>query len=320
MEGRGLVPLPFVISSREWTNSNGLSILEAMPSNLYRQALDSLSNDERTALESCLTWLGTHSGSLPDDPTDGARILANLQEEAHLVGDRDFGDASELADFLRLCAARFAACTPEERHRAFEEICDEFALRGLRVLREHLPDTLLRYVASRAVAANLIERMLGRFGRDDFDSGRLPPDILFTRLRRLWTPARLSTADRLAGRNKVFATFEHPAGAPRDDAKALSQALALSFWQNPRGGMELLVELTYPTDAVQNHRFPTIADAGWGCFFHPSPEEPPDGAKSSSCCGWSEPLGPHPPQPEIVHDNAPLQVLSHPPRLVGAIP
>lgn len=96
-----------------------------MPSNLYHQALDSLSDDERDALASCLEWLESHTGSLPDDPTDGARILANLQEEAHLVGDRDFGDAFELADFLRRCATRFAACTPEERHRGFQAVCDD---------------------------------------------------------------------------------------------------------------------------------------------------------------------------------------------------
>lgn len=188
------------------------------------------------------------------------------------------------------------------------------------MLREHLPDALLRYVTSRAVAANLIERMLGRLGRDDFDSGLLPPETLFARLRRFWRPARLRTTDRLAGGKKVFATFDHPEGAPREDAKRLSQALSLSFWQNPRRDMELLVELTYSTDAVRNHRFPTIADAGWGCLFRPAPEQVPDGSIPTACCGWTEPLGPHPPQPEIVHDNAPLQVLSEPPRLVGAIP
>ena len=209
---------------------------------------------------------------------------------------------------------------PEERHRAFEDVCDEFVLRGLQVLREHLPDALLRYVASRAVAANLIERMLGRRGRIHFDSGSLPPETLFARLRQLWRPARLRTTDRLAGGKKVFATFDHPEGAPREEAKGLSQALSLSFWQNPRREMELLVEFAYPTDAVQNHRFPTVANAGWGCLFRPAPEETPDGTRLSTCFGWTEPLGAHPPQPEIVHDNAQLQVLSHPPRLVGAIP
>jgi hypothetical protein len=117
----------------------------------------------------------------------------------------------------------------------------------------------------------------------------------------------------------VFATFEHPAGAPRDDATALSRALALPVWQRPRTEPEILVELSYPTAAVQDHRFATVADVHWGPLFRPSPEEAPEPARPASGCGWTEPLGAYPPQPEIVHRNAPLQVLSGAPRFVGWI-
>lgn len=190
---------------------------------------------------------------------------------------------------------------------------------GLRVLRDHLPDSLLRYTGSRTLAAKLIERMLGKRARDAFDREALPPEMAFTRLRDRWAPPRLDAADRLHRDDKVFATFEHPDGAPRDDATALSRALALPFWPGPRTKQEILFELSYPTDAVDGLRFPTVADAGWIHLFRPAAEEVPDGDRPATCCGWTEPLGPYPPQPEIIHDNAPLQVLSGPPRFVGSI-
>jgi hypothetical protein len=131
--------------------------------------------------------------------------------------------------------------------------------------------------------------------------------------------SRLEPNDRLHRDSEVFATFEHEAGAPRHDAAELSRALALPLWQSPRTGMEILFELSYATDDVEDHRFPTVADARWLHLFRPAPEQEPDGTVHASCYGWTEPLGPYPAQPEIVHDNAPLQVLSGPPRFVGEI-
>lgn len=204
-----------------------------MPSNLFRQALDSLPEDEREALGRGLDWLKTHAGLSPTRPTDGARIYENLQAEAHLVGDGAFGDPAELTGFLQRCSAGLDASSVPDRHRGYEEACEAFAGRGLQVPRTHLPDGLLRYTASRALAASLIERMLGTRARDAFNRGTLPADTAFTRIQGLWDPLRLDATDRLARGNQVFATFEHPAGAPRDDATAMSQALALPLWQAP---------------------------------------------------------------------------------------
>jgi hypothetical protein len=163
--------------------------------------------------------------------------------------------------------------------------------------------------------------MLGKLARDAFDRETLPPETAFSRLRVLWSASRLKATDRLRPKeeDKIFATFEHPAGAPRDEATALSRALALPFWQRLRTGLEILVELAYRTDAVEGYRFPTVADSGWVHLFRPAPDEAPASERSASCCGWTEPLGPYPPQPEIIHDNAPLRVLSGPPRFVGSI-
>lgn len=118
--------------------------------------------------------------------------------------------------------------------------------------------------------------MLGTRARDAFNRGTLPADTAFTRIQGLWDPLRLDATDRLAHGNQVFATFEHPAGAPRDDATAMSQALALPLWQAPRSGLELLIELAYATDTVGGYRFPTVADAGWIHLFQPSSEDAPD--------------------------------------------
>jgi hypothetical protein len=231
-----------------------------------------------------------------------------------------FGEPTELKGFLQRCSAGLAVSNEPDRHRGYEEVCEEFAGKGLQIPRTHLPDGLLRYTPSRTLAAMLIERMLGIRARDAFDRGTLPPQTAFARIQGRWEPSRLEAADRLSRGDKVFATFEHPDGAPRGDATAMSQALALPLWQAPRSGLEILIELAYATDMVGDYRFPTVADAGWIHLFQPSSEEAPDSAKPDSCCGWTKPLGPHPAQPEIIHDNAPLQVLSGPPRLVGEIP
>jgi hypothetical protein len=291
-----------------------------VPSNLYRQALGSLSDDERTAFTSWTSWLEAHTSSSPDGVRNGAKVLENLQTEAHLVGDGVFGDPSELAELLRCCASRLAPLPLPERPAGYDGVCQEFGGRGLRVPREHLPDGLLRYSRSRRSAADLIERMLGKRARDAFDRDALPPETLFSRLRSRWAASRLAPTDRLGRGEEVFATFDHLAGAPRDDAEALSRALSLPLWQGPRSGIEILVEMSYPTDAVADHRFPTVADAGWIHLFRPAPEEEPDSGRPETCCGWTEPLGPYPPQPEIVHDNAELRILSEPPRFVGSIP
>ena len=277
-------------------------------------------DDERTAFESWTSWLETHALSSPGGSQDGAKVLENLQAEAHLVGDRSFGDPSELAELLRCCASRLAPLPLSERPAGYDGVCQEYGGRGLRVPREHLPDGLLRYSNSRTMAADLIERMLGKRARDAFDRGALPPETLFARLRSRWAASRLAATNRLGRGEEVFATFEHPAGAPRDDAEALSRALALLMWQGPRSKIEILVEMSYPTDAVTDCRFPTAADAGWIHLFRPAPEEEPDSGRLETCCGWTAPLGPYPPQPEIVHDNAGLQILNEPPRFVGSIP
>lgn len=177
-----------------------------MPSTLYRQALGSLSDDEKTILESWTSWLASYTSSSPDASRDGARILANFEAEAHLVGDNNFGDPAELIGLLRCCASRLASLPPPERPAGYGAVCQEFGGRGLRIPREHLPDGLLRYTSSRTLAAEIIEHVLGKRARDAFDRESLPPETLFARLKSRWAVARLIPTDRLGRGNEVFAT------------------------------------------------------------------------------------------------------------------
>ena len=117
----------------------------------------------------------------------------------------------------------------------------------------------------------------------------------------------------------VFATFEHPGGAPRDDALGMAEALALPLMASPVSVDEFLVELSYPTNSVRNHRFPTVADAGNHPLFEPAREVAPNPAAPETCTGWTKPLGKHRPQAEIVHGNDSLRILNRAPRLVGRV-
>jgi hypothetical protein len=283
-----------------------------MPSNLHQRALSHLSTDERTAFGHFATWLEGHS--------EGAQILENLRAEAHMVGDEAFGDPGELSAFLRCCAGCFAdEADPSAPSFAYESACEKFTDRGLRIPREHLPDTLLRYSTSRALLGRLIEQLLGDQVLADFQQDLLPPEKACALLAADWDSALLKDV-MLGVKPKVFATFEHGQPAPRDDATALSRALALLFWERARTKEEILFELSYPTDSVADPRFPTVAEAGWSSLFQPAAEQIPDPGSPHTCCGWTRPLGLQFAQLEIVHDNAPVTIVETPLRWVGRIP
>jgi hypothetical protein len=251
---------------------------------------------------------------------DGRKLAANLELEAHLVGDNAFGDASELISFLKLCAGGCAgAARATTGLDAYWLACGSFELRGLAIPRDHLPPKLLHYSSNRKLVATILEKQLGIAARMAFDAGTMTPEDAFHQLSLKWTSSKLTPKERLGGGKAVFATFEHRAGAPRNSALAMTQALALRVSVRVLSGEQILFEFTYPTDSVENHRFPTVADAGSWHLFEPAGETEPNPAVPETCCGWTKPLGAQPPQPEIVHANGPLRILSASPRFVGRI-
>jgi hypothetical protein len=280
-----------------------------MPSRIFRTAVSLLDPAERSGLEALLAEL--EATGLPSD----RQLMVNLRSEAHLVGDEAFGHAAELASFLRACGSGLAS--PGEARGWYEQSCADHQMRGLRISASRLPTGLLRYTTSRHFASTLIEQVLGTRARFDFDND-FRTDDLFVELAASWDSVRLAGVS--LGRSvAVFATFEHSAGAPRNDARALSEALALPFWGENRTSEAILIELSYPTGAVNETRFATVADAGLMHLFRPAPEVEPSSSAPSTWHGWTEPIGPHPPQPEVVHTNVSATILDRPPRFVGRL-
>jgi hypothetical protein len=283
-----------------------------MPSRLFDEAVASMESDERRAFEQFERRLA--KTMVPP----GDRLVENLRSESHLVGDGDFGESAELSSFLRTCGAKHDPSA--EAAACYEATCRGHELRGLGIPLDHLPPRLLRYSRSRTLAGKMIEKILGKRARGDFDNDLFVEDTL-AELAAAWYPGALVDSQLGAeGTALVFATFEHTASAPRDDPRALTQALALNFWGSPRTRDELVIELSYPTRSITNTRFPTVADVGLSHLFRPAPEVPPSAGKKNTWYGWTEPLGGQPPQPELVHANAPVSVLDRSPRFVGRVP
>jgi hypothetical protein len=178
---------------------------------------------------------------------------------------------------------------------------------------------LLRYLSSRTLLGDLIESVLGEDAKVSFDTELLSVEDAFAQLTKKWTTERLTDLHRLGRGETIFATFEHPGGAPRDSAQGMADALAHPVLSSSSPSYQFLFELTYPTYAVTYHRIPTVADAGWFPYFKPAPEEKPDAAVPRTCSGWTEPFGGQVPQPELVHDNQPLKIVIGPPRLLGRL-
>jgi hypothetical protein len=285
-----------------------------VPSNLYQSALASLDKAESSSLKDFEQWI---AGYVKDDlgrMIEGKGILANIREESHLLGRGAFGECAELAAFLNRCALGFpGVATDEDRYSEYESACSAHEGRGMPVERTRLPDNLLRYSKSHRAVLDLVETFLGQSARLDFERGTYRPEEAFAELATQWDSAR--ALGRLAAGAIAFATFEHNGGAPRDDAQALAQALALPV----RSSDKILIEYSYPTDSVGNHRFPTVADVGWMHEFQPAPELAPDSSRPETQVGWTRPIGGGVSQPELVHGNEALHVLDRPPRLVGRL-
>jgi hypothetical protein len=285
-----------------------------VPSNLYHAALASLSDAERKLAAEFERWLAGYEKAEAGRVIRGDGVLANIRKESHLLGHGDFGECTEFAAFLTRCAAGHSgAANSEDRHSDYESSCAAHEGRGMRMERSHLPDSLLRYSKSHKAILDFVETFLGQSARLDFERGTYRPEEAFADLAAQWDSARAPGS--LAAGTMAFAAFDHAGGAPRDDARALAQLLALPV----RSSDKVLVEYSYATDSVGNYRFPTVADVGWMHEFQPAPELAPDPTRPETLVGWTQPVGGGVPQPELVHSNETLRVLDRPPRLVGRL-
>jgi hypothetical protein len=164
----------------------------------------------------------------------------------------------------------------------------------------------------------MVRRVLGASAQVDFDSGRLSPASAFGALASYWTNDAVSADERLGGGRVVFATFDDSsAPVDRDDSFAVANALALPLTLFDDRDEMFLYEFRYLTASVSGYRFPTIADAGLAHLFRPADDIVPHADHPRACFGRTLALENEHGQPELLHTNAPLTVLSAVPRFVG---
>lgn len=277
-----------------------------MPSRLYQSASSLLSDAAQADLAASETWLSSHAV--------GVQLLDNLKKEAHLVGDDPFGDPSVYSTFFVAWSSQhILAASDSDRRSSYCGACSVHELRGSRIPPEVLPFILVRYLTSRTVLRRMIERMLGEDAVVDFDAGEIDLEDVFERLEMYWDPSRFQATDRLGKGEGVFATFGRQPGNARQTVEALAHPVLVS----PLSGEEFLFLLRYRSSDVEDHRIPTVADAAWFPLFEPAPDVPPDPRVFDSCFGWTKPLGGQRAQPELVHRNSSLKIVSEAPSFVG---
>jgi hypothetical protein len=284
-----------------------------MPSKLFEAARAATKNVD--ALDKAMDWLRScHHPA----PAFGRRVRENVEIESHFGSH--FGDATVYSEFLEYWLGEHSAHSEDQdRIGGFERACDQFSGRGLPIIPALIPESLIRYTMSRQLAAIFIEYELGKSARMDFESGLLSPEDAFRLVALNWNGAHGLTGAQLSRSRVVFATFEHTGDAPRLDATAMADALALPGRFFGAKSDDILFELTYQSSSVSDSCFPTVADVGWSCVFKPSPEVLPDESDVTTCFGWTEPFNGQPSQPELVHRNCSLSALTKPPRLLGRV-
>lgn len=280
-----------------------------MPSALYQDVRSSLEEDDLHRLDRSEAWVASQES--------GPRLLANLQQESHLVGTGAFGDFEAFKGFLQTwCARNESAADDSGRQECFCQTCGEHERQGTEIPKEVLPEQLIRYVASRTCLSEILSQVLGPVARESFDKGILTVEDAFSRMKSKWNPSLLRDSDRLGRGDTVFATFSNPGSDPRT-AQDIAEAIAHPVVTAVNSRDQFLFHFTYDSAQVEDHRIPTIADAHWFPLFEPAPEDPPDPSDPRTCFGWTRPIGKQLPQPELVHQNESLKVAYRAPRLVG---
>jgi len=280
-----------------------------MSSKLYRDARSLLKGDDVRCLDSSETWLASQAS--------GPRLLANLQRESHLVGMGTFGSPRYFKDFLHTWSHRNeSGADDSDRQACFCQVCSEHERWGTKIPPEVLPDQLIRYLVGPTLLREVIGQILGRSAKANFDSGMLTVDDAFSRMKSKWKPDLLRDCDRLGRGGTVFATFSNLRPAP-GTAQDVVEAIAHPVVTASSTRDQFLFEFTYFSARVEDHRIPTIADAGWFPMFEPAPESPPDPGDHHTCFGWTRPIGKQAPQPELVHQNESLKVVHRAPRFIG---
>jgi hypothetical protein len=257
---------------------------------------------------------------LSGTPT-GVKLLLNVENEAHLIGDRSFGDPETFRRFLGAwISGHSPTASDRDRRDSYCGVCNDYQLQGSRIPAEVLPGNLVRYVASnRSFLRIMIEKVLGEDAVIDFDAGDLSVGGAFFRLELFWDTSVFRSEDGVGRGKGVFATFNSLTAPLPDDATEILEALAHPVLVSSLSEENFLFRFSYSSRDVHEPRIPTVADAGWFHFFEPSQDVEPDPAVSATCFGWTKPFGRQQPQPELVHHNVSMQVVKKAPELIGVV-
>ena len=293
-----------------------------MPSSLHRNATRLLGQRDALLLEAWERfeqWLRSSTTVALPWQANGLKLADNIALEAHLVGNRTFGDAEEFSSFMEYCVRAFeSAATEEDRIETFRRSCRDFTRRGMIVGFGVLPNILFRYCSEKPLEIAL-GRMVGDYAVLQLQRKQISLSDAEQQVRDNWDPNLLQDADMLARGDFAFATFGNATIPHGASARHVAECLALPcVVPDGKPRRRFLVKLSYPKATVQNHRFPTFAEAETFPYFQPAEEEAPDPSVEARCVGWTKPIGAGSKQPELIHDNASLRILSSRIELLGS--
>jgi hypothetical protein len=295
-----------------------------MPAALYfsaKSVAESAGPDIADLLGKFESWLFSSLEVAMPWHSTGAQLVENLREEAHFCGDASYGDPNDFALFLIDCAREFSIATSEyDKCVAYRKVCQRHTRKGSKILVGALPTILIRICGSPAILVMALQRMVGDAAVEQLKRKEISILDAEELVRVNWDPSLFDPSDCLARGDTVFATL-YSSALLALDAQSVAECLGLPCATSPSTGRIRSWHITaceYNATAVSNHRFPTIADAETFPGFRPAPDLIPDRSDSSSCFGWTKPIGTGDPQPELVHNNSSLRVARAPIRYLGS--
>ena len=262
-------------------------------------------------------WLENSSVVTRPWPENGMRLAENIRREAHLLSNLHLGNPEEIYQFMLFCIDKFkSAHTETDKVNCFISACKKFARKGKKIDPTIIPATIHRYVDSEWPLKS-VANVLAEYVYDNLSHGLMSFELATEKLKMCWDASLIQTLDDSQciahpSNDIAFATFEDGTLTNASDAKFISECLALpcAIRAYSLNRTRNLFKLIYPCSDVVNHQFPTFADVENFPYFEPIGEDSAELGKTRPLCGG-------PSQPEFIHKNTSLNILSEPIVWVG---
>jgi len=278
--------------------------LGVMGSDLYNAAVEALADEAAWLVAKAAIESAHHQ----DADLDGRQVLANIEGEQLLSADPQAIDPELMGRFLSELGAETWPPDHKGRQDTYAGVCTRYLCLGPPLAS--VPDEWLHYkvgpgllyvIADQMAAgpaptdlSDLAERLSERLEAGQWSSA-------LQLLRDFWPhiPWSLIYMGRCKGR--VYLTWDAGQPALRGDGAAMWHDLALP---RPENG-NLLLALRFASQAGDDPRLPTCADAYWFAPFRGAPAGAAHGVSCPRCaaCG---------PQPEAVMRTPTMARLSGP--------